>query len=239
MADLYQPSNLSYNEDSTCPAGCVSPNEQLIRSLTNQVLSELQKQLGAASPMLAPIGISARHCHVTDEALEILYGPGAKLTCYRPLRQPGNYAANQTVTAIGPRMRAIENVRILGPTRKYTQVELSRTDGFMIGLSLPVRDSGDSEDTPGITLIGPAGTLTLLSGVIRAGRHIHIPPEQAKAWGLRDKQLVSAEFEGEKGVLFHNVLIRIGKGLVLELHLDTDDANAADLANGDMMRIIS
>ena len=238
MADLYKPGDISYDEASTCPAGCVEANEQLIRSLTNRVLTALQKELGHESPMLTPVGISARHCHVTDEALEVLYGPGAQLEPYRELRQPGFHAAMQTVTIIGPRMRAIENVRVLGPTRDYIQVELSRTDGYMIGLSLPVRDSGQLEDTPGVTMVGPAGSLTIDRGVIRAGRHIHIAPESADAWGLTDKQLVSAEFEGEKGAVFRNVLVRIGKGLVVEMHLDTDDGNAADLTSGDMMRII-
>ncbi len=239
MADLYQPGDLSYNESSSCPAGCVLPDEQLIRSITSRVLVALQNELGLESPMLAPVGISARHCHVTDEALEVLYGPGAQLLPYRELRQPGFHAAMQTVTIIGPRMRAIENVRILGPTRNYNQVELSRTDGYMIGLSLPVRDSGQLENTPGVTLVGPAGSLTLDCGAVRAGRHIHISPEAAEAWGLKDKQLVNAEFEGEKGILFRNILVRIGEGLVVEMHLDTDDANAADLTSGDMMKIIS
>jgi putative phosphotransacetylase len=238
MTDLYRPGDLSYDDTSTCPAGCVSPDEQLIRSLTSRVLAALQDRLGPESPMLAPVGISARHCHVTDEALEVLYGPGARLRPYRDLRQPGFHAAVETVTVIGPRMRAIENVRILGPTRNYNQVELSRTDGYMIGLSLPVRDSGQLEGTPGVTLVGPAGSLTLDKGAIRAGRHIHIAPEAAEAWGLKEQQLVSAEFEGEKGVLFRNVLVRIGEGLVAEMHLDTDDGNAADLTSGDMMRII-
>jgi len=237
MADFYQPGGLSYNEDSLCPAGCVSPEEQIIRSMTSRVLQELGRELGSESPMLMPVGISARHCHLTDDALTALYGPGAKLHPYRPLRQPGYYAAAETVTVVGPRMRAIESVRVLGPTRNYSQVELSRTDGFVLGLALPVRDSGDLDGTPGITLVGPAGSITLDRGVIRAGRHVHMPPEAAEAWSLKDRQVVKAEFEGEKGVIFTNVLVRVGKGLVVELHLDTDDANAADLATGDMLRI--
>lgn len=233
------PSGISYAEDSICPAGCITPDEELIRTVTNRVLAALQQELGPESPKLVPVGISARHCHLSAEALEALYGPGAKLHPYRPLRQPGFYAAAEMVTLIGPRMRAIENVRILGPTRNYNQVELSRTDGFILGLSLPVRDSGDHEGTPGVTLVGPAGSLTLPRGAIRAGRHIHMSPEVAEAWGFKDRQLVNAEFEGEKGVIFSNVLVRVGKGQVLEMHLDTDDANAADLTTGDMMRIFA
>jgi len=129
-------------------------------------------------------------------------------------------------------------VRILGPTRKYSQVELSRTDGFMLGLSLPVRDSGDLDGTPGATLVGPAGSLRLEKGAIRAIRHIHMSSEAAEAWSLRDRQFVRTEFEGEKGVILTNVLVRVGKGQILEMHLDTDDGNAADLVNGDMMRIL-
>ncbi len=231
--------HIRYAEDSVCPAGVVSPDEQLVRRLTSQVLASLAGDSGAGSPMLVPVGISARHAHVTQETLEVLYGPGASLTPYRDLRQPGNYAARETVTVVGPRMRALEAVRILGPVRNYDQVELSRTDGFLLGLSLPPRDSGDLEQSPAVTLVGPKGTVTLAHGAIRAGRHLHIPPEQAGAWGLADRQTVQVECAGDKALIFGNVLIRVGEGLVTELHLDTDDANAADLANGDMVRIIT
>lgn len=228
-----------YHEDGIVPDGALSADERLIRLVTNRVLEEFQRQSAPhESPKLVPVGISARHCHLTQEALDVLYGPGSELHPYRPLRQPGNYAAKEMITIIGTRMRAIENVRVLGPLRNYCQVELSRTDGFALGIELPPRDSGYHESTPGITLVGPRGTVTLDHGVIRAGRHIHMPPHIAEAWGIRDRQIVSAEFEGEKGVVFHNVLVRVAKGLVPELHLDTDDANAADLENGDMLRII-
>jgi len=237
--DMVPVGDLKYAEDSVCPAGCVTPDEELVRFVTNRVLQELQgRTITPESPKLVPVGISARHCHLTEEALAALYGPGAKLHPYRDLRQAGFYAAHETVTVVGPRMRAIENVRILGPTRKYSQVELSRTDGFMLGLSLPVRDSGDLDGTPGATLVGPAGSLRLEKGAIRAIRHIHMSSEAAEAWSLRDRQFVRTEFEGEKGVILTNVLVRVGKGQILEMHLDTDDGNAADLVNGDMMRIL-
>lgn len=235
--DIIQPGDIRYAEDSICPAGCLTPDEELIRTVANRVLAALQNTADPESPKLVPVGISARHCHVTEEVLQILYGRGAKLHPYRELRQPGFYAARETVTVLGPRMRAIENVRILGPTRTYTQVELSRTDGFLLGLSLPIRDSGDLEGTPGVTLVGPAGSITLPNGAMRAGRHVHMSPEVAAAWGFTDRQIVRAEFEGEKGVVFSNVLIRVGKGQVLEMHLDTDDGNAADLVTGDMVRL--
>ena len=237
--DMIPNSDIMYAEDSICPAGCITPDEELIRCVTSRVLRQLQGDaITAQSPKLVPVGISARHCHLTDDALEALYGPNARLQPYRELRQRGFYAARETVTVVGPRMRAIENVRILGPTRRYSQVELSRTDGFMLGLSLPVRDSGDLDGTPGITLVGPAGSLRLEKGTIRAIRHIHMSPEVAQAWELKDRQSVRTEFEGEKGVIFTNVLVRVTKGQVLEMHLDTDDGNAADLVNGDMMRIV-
>ena len=229
---------LNYAEDSICPAGVVTPDEELVRKLTSQVLAALGNGADAASPKLCPVGISARHCHLTDEAVEILFGPGRKLTPYRDLRQPGNYAARETVTVVGPRMRALEGVRVLGPTRRYNQVELSRTDGFLLGLSLPPRDSGDLVNTPGLTLVGPKGTLMIDQGAIRAGRHLHMPVDQAAAWNLQDRQTVSVECGGDKGLVFNNVLVRTGENLVLELHLDTDDANAADLASGDMVKII-
>jgi len=237
--DMAPPRDLAYAEDSVCPAGCITPDEELIRLVTSRVLTALRGEtITAQSPKLVPVGISARHCHITDEALAILFGAGAKLHPYRQLRQPGYYAAQETVTVIGPRMRAIENVRILGPTRKYIQAELSRTDGFLLGLSLPVRDSGDLDGTPGVTLVGPAGSLHIEKGAIRAIRHIHMPTEVAAAWGLKDRQFVRTEFEGEKGVVFTNVLVRVAMGQVMEMHLDTDDGNAADLVSGDMMRIL-
>jgi putative phosphotransacetylase len=231
------PNDLRYAEDSNCPAGVVNADEQLIRDITNQILSQIGRNSDGKPPMIVPVGISARHVHLTDEAVKVLFGKDS-LTPFKPLRQPGNYAANETVTIVGPRMRAIENVRVLGPTRSYTQVELSRTDGYMVGLSLPPRDSGKLENTPGITIVGPKGSLTIENGVIRAGRHIHISPELASAWGLKDQQIVSVECGGDKGLVFNNVLVRVASGLVVELHLDTDDANAADLANGDMLRMI-
>lgn len=239
LGDAVPTSDIRYAEESNCPAGYLTPDEALIRVVTSRVLQALQGEtITPQSPKLVPVGISARHCHLTDEVVAALYGAGVRLHSYRGLRQQGFYAAQETVTIVGPRMRAIENVRVLGPTRTYCQVELSRTDGFMLGLSLPVRDSGDLDGTPPVTLVGPAGSVRLEKGAIRAGRHIHMSPEVAGAWGLKDRQFVRTEFEGEKGIIFTNVLIRIGKAQILEMHLDTDDGNAADLVSGDMIRIL-
>ncbi len=229
----------AYAEDGICPEGSISREERLVRTLTSRVLEQLQTQLDPQeSPKLVPVGISARHCHLTQEALDALYGPGSELHPFRPLRQPDNYAARESVTVVGPRMRAIENVRVLGPLRDYCQVELARTDGFALGLELPVRDSGYHDDTPGLTLVGPRGSYVITGGVIRAGRHMHVPPDVAEAWGIENRQYVQAAFEGEKGVIYSNVLCRIAPNQYPEIHLDTDDANAADLENGDMLRII-
>jgi putative phosphotransacetylase len=227
------------DEGNAVPTGGPVGDEQMIRLITNRVIEQVQSNMAPQeSPTLLPVGISARHCHLTQQALNVLYGPGAELHPYRPLRQPGNYAAKETLIVVGPRMRALENVRVLGPLRDYCQVELSRTDGFTLGLDLPVRDSGDHDDTPGLTLVGPKGTVTLQNGVIRAGRHMHVPPDVAVAWGLTDQQYVRVEFEGQKGVIYNNVLCRLSSGVLPEIHLDTDDANAADLQNGDMLRLI-
>jgi propanediol utilization protein len=229
----------SASGDENIHGAGLTSDERMIRFITNRVLENIQKNASPSeSPKLVPVGVSARHCHLTQEALDTLYGSGSELHPFRPLRQPDNYAAHETVTLVGPRMRAIENVRVLGPLRNYCQVELSRTDGYILGLNLPVRDSGYHEHTPGLTLVGPKGAVTLTSGVIRAGRHLHVPPDTAAAWGLSDRQIVSAAFEGEKGVVFSNVLCRIAPNQYPEVHLDTDDANAADLQNGDMLRIV-
>ncbi|MDP6124682.1 MAG: phosphate propanoyltransferase, partial [Candidatus Latescibacteria bacterium] len=188
-------------------------------------------------PAQVPIGVSARHVHLTQHTLEGLFGAGAQLTEYRSLKQPGFFAAEQTVTVVGPRMRAIERVRVLGPLRDYDQVEMSRTDAIAVGLDLLVRDSGDLDGTPGATLVGPAGSVQLSSGVIRAVRHIHLSPEVASAWGVSHRQLIKVSVGGEKPTVLGGVRCRVAEGILLEMHLDTDDANAADVVCGDLMSV--
>lgn len=180
-----------------------------------------------------PIAISARHVHLTRETLDKLYGKDYELTVYKPLSQPGQFAANEMVTLMGPKNR-IENVRILGPLRAKDQVEISKTDEFFLGIDAPVRDSGNVAGSPGITLIGKAGTAAIKEGVIVALRHIHMHPEDAQRFGVNDRDMVSVDVEDEdRPLTFKNVLIRVSDKFKLEMHIDTDEGNAAEIQSGE------
>jgi propanediol utilization protein len=168
-----------------------------------------------------------RHIHMSRSVLEALYAEGHELQRLRDLKQPGEFAARETVAIVGPSMKAISDVRILGPLRSYTQVELSRTDGIFLGIDPPIRDSGDLKGRPSITLVGPRGSLYLREGAIRATRHLHITTKQAEKMGLRNGQYVRARITGERALTLDWVLVRASSSAALELHLDTDDANAA------------
>ncbi|OWZ83095.1 phosphate propanoyltransferase [Natranaerobius trueperi] len=182
-------------------------------------------------------GVSNRHLHVSQEDLENLFGEGYELTPVKDLGQPGQYAAEETVTLKGPK-GTIDRVRVLGPIRSKTQVELSRTDSFVLGINPPVRDSGDIEGSEGLTLIGPKGEVELEKGVILAKRHIHLHTSDAEKMDLQDKDLVKVDIEGERGVLFKEVLVRVKDSYAAEFHIDTDEANAAGVKNGDQVTII-
>lgn len=184
-----------------------------------------------------PVGISARHAHVTQEHLEILYGDGHQLTVYAPLYQPGAFAAKETLTVVGKRMRAIENVRILGPVRDYSQVEIAKTEAIRLGLTPPIRDSGDLAGAEPITLVGPAGTVYLEEGAICATRHIHMTPAQAEDLRLDEDSRLKIHFPGERALTLENVRPKISETYVLQMHLDTDDANAAGLKGGEAVEI--
>lgn len=176
-----------------------------------------------------PIAVSARHVHLTDDMVETLFGEGHTLTERAPLSQPGQFASEETVTLVGPK-REIEGVRVLGPTRDQNQVEISRTDEFSLGVDAPVRMSGDLEGTPGITLRGPAGEVRLEQGLICALRHIHMTPEDAEVFGVEHQDYVDVAIEGgERDLVFQDVVIRVKPTYKLEMHIDTDEANAANL----------
>lgn len=200
-------------------------------------LSPYLQPLGP-EPFVVPVGVSARHIHLTTEHLEQLFGAGYKLQLYQPLSQPGQFAAIETLTIAGPK-GALNKVRILGPARPESQVEISRTDAYQLGIPAVPRDSGDLNDTPGIVLIGPHGSLTLDRGVILAAAHIHMHPSDAAQAGLKDGNIVQVLAEGERGTIFNNVLIRVNENFRLEFHLDTDEANSALLDNGDLVEIVS
>lgn len=184
-----------------------------------------------------PIGVSARHIHLSDEHVELLFGKGYTLTEMKPLSQPGQYAANETVAVVGPKA-TFAKVRILGPTRKRTQLEVSRTDAFALGVNPPVRESGDIAGSAGITLQGPAGEIKIEEGVIVAARHIHFHTSDAERFGIADKQSLCVRFSGERGVVFENVIARVSELYALDMHIDTDEANAAGVKNGDTAEII-
>jgi len=183
-------------------------------------------------------GVSARHLHLSHEDLDSLFGSGHSLTPMKELRQPGQFACEEKVTVLGSKGR-FEGVRVLGPTRKQTQVEVSVTDAMRLGVAPPVRDSGQLAGSPGVILIGPAGTVELDEGLIVAKRHIHMIPENAAMYGLRDKDLVSVVCEKEgRQLLFRDVLVRVNETYALEFHVDTDEANAALLQTGDWVFIV-
>ncbi len=184
-----------------------------------------------------PVGVSSRHVHLTQEHVEVLFGPGHRLTVYKPLTQKGEFAAEERVSLVGPK-GVLKNVRVLGPTRPKTQVEIAITDGFSLGINAPIRQSGHIEDTPGVILKGPKGTLVLDKGVIVAQRHLHCNPATAKKMGLRDGQLVDIQADGVRPVVFKDVLVRVKDNFRLEFHIDTDEANAAGLKNNQTVTIV-
>jgi putative phosphotransacetylase len=193
---------------------------------------------GGAKGIRVPVGVSGRHVHVTREVVEALFGRGHQLTPMKDLTQAREFAARETVTLVGPRGTALEGVRVLGPTRPYTQIELARSDGLRLGLDLPVRKTGDLGGTPGLTVVGPAGTVVLTQGAIRATRHVHVGPDDAIRLGLRDGQVMRARVGGPRALVLGNVLIRVREGFVLDFHLDTDDANAAGLETGSLVELL-
>lgn len=184
-----------------------------------------------------PAGVSNRHVHLSQLDLEALFGKGYELTHKKDLSQPGQFAAEETVTLIGPK-RNIANVRILGPVRSQSQVEISRADSFTLGITAPVRDSGSISGTPGIIIEGPKGRVELKEGVIIAQRHLHLHTDEAAELNLKNGDYISVKFDGERSVIFSNVLVRVDPKFAKDLHLDIDEANAAAISNGDLGTII-
>jgi putative phosphotransacetylase len=210
------------------------------RNLVEQIVREIVlAQVGGppGKPNLV-VSVSARHVHLTDEDVETLFGPGRKLTVAKDLYQDGFYAAEETVMVVGPRRRMLPTVRILGPTRPESQVELAFTDGISLGIDLPVRASGDIKDTTGCVLVGPKGVVELKKGVIRAERHVHMGPADAAFYGVKDKQRMSLRVASGCGAIFNNLLVRVGKDIKLEVHLDTDEGNACDIDHATSVELL-
>ena len=184
------------------------------------------------------IGISNKHLHLSEDDLQTLFGEGAELHVFKELVQPGQFAAEEKVDLIGPK-GMFKGVRIIGPTRPQTQVEVSMTDARILGIDAPVRESGKLEGSAGAKLVGPAGELEISSGVIIALRHIHLSPAQAEEAGLKDKDIVDVQTHGTRPLMFQDVLIRSGDAHVKEFHVDTDEGNSAGVSNGQNAEIIS
>ena len=229
-------------------SGVVNADRQHVETLVRQVVSRTLAAIGGAGSGSAPsnqsaareskvcgkpnlvVSISARHCHLTDEAVEKLFGPGYKLTVMKDLYQDGFFAAKETVMVIGPRKRMLPEVRILGPTRNINQVELAITDAISLGIDAPIRHSGDIQGTPGCVLVGPAGAIELDRGVIRAARHVHINFEDAAYYGVKNGDMMSLSIKSPQcSVVFEDVLVRADAKAKLEVHIDTDEGNACHL----------
>ena len=198
-------------------------------------MKALQEQTGEGN---IPVGVSNRHIHLTRQDVETLFGKGYRLTPLKDLSQPGQYACKEQLTIVGPSLRPIEKVRVLGPERKASQVEISRTDAYLLKVKPPVRESGKIAGSAPITIIGPKGVVTLSEGCMIANRHIHMSPEDGARFGLKDNDYVTVDAFGERRTRFFDVQVRVDPNFRLEMHLDTDDANAAGLANGAKVAIV-
>jgi putative phosphotransacetylase len=229
-------------------------DENIINRIVDEVMARIvpaapaHEQSHSSSPPVTDeiragrviIGVSARHIHLTDSHVELLFGKGAHLTVFRPLHQPGEFASEQQLAVVGPGGKCLSQVRVLGPTRKASQVEVSLTDSFALGLKNPppIRPSGNHKDTFGITLVGPKGSVTLESGLIRANRHIHMHTTQAAAIGLKDGDSVNVRVDGDRPTMFIGCQVRANDAFRAEMHLDTDDANAVGIRSGAIAQII-
>lgn len=201
--------------------------EEYAHQIVRWVVNQMDKEERAVT-----VGVSNRHIHLNRADMDILFGTGSELTRMKDLGQPGQYAAEEIVTLRGNKGE-LGRVRVLGPLRSETQVEISVADGYLLGMKAPVRDSGQLKNTPGIEIIGPKGSVKKDRGVIVAKRHIHMTPEDARHYGLQDKQLVDVEIEGARGAVLKQVLIRVSDVYALEMHIDVEEANALGVKTGD------
>lgn len=211
-------------------------NEEILSLITRLVTEELS-QTEALSDITIPVGVSARHIHLSQKDVETLFGPGHQLT-FKTELMGGQFAAEETCTIVGLKLRALEKVRVLGPARKETQVEISTTDARTLGIGAPVRNSGDLRGSAPIAIVGPQGAIYLKEGCIVAARHIHMSPEDAQRMGLKDRDIVSVQVDNARKTTYNEVLIRVDPSFTLEMHIDTDEANAAGIKQGDRIRLL-
>ena len=214
-------------------------NEQQLKELVNKVIESMGSNSSAKADGDIPVGISNRHIHLSREHVDILFGKGYELTKLKDLSQPGQFACKEQLTIVGPSMRAIEGVRVLGPERKSSQVEISRTDSFVLKVKPPVRESGAISGSAPVTIIGPRGIVQLSEGCIIANRHIHMSPDDAAHFGVKDGDYIDVDAtSGTKRTRWFDVQVRVHKDFRLEMHIDTDDANAAGVGNGFKAKLI-
>ena len=214
--------------------------QEILKAVITRILAKMTGYaIAMIDPEPIPIGISNRHLHLSSPDLEVLFGTNYQLQLQKELRQPGQFAALETVVLAGPK-GCLERVRILGPVRKQTQVEVSLVaSAFRLGVNPPVRESGSVKDSSSVTVIGPKGTVQLKEGLIIAQRHIHMAPSDAVKYGVTDGANVQVKLGGERGLIFDRVTVRVNPNFLLELHLDTDEANAARAGNGDFAYLLS
>ncbi|MBI2251422.1 MAG: phosphate propanoyltransferase [Armatimonadetes bacterium] len=208
--------------------------EESIKAIVKQVIEKIALKENLED---IPVSFSNRHIHLNYKDLELLFGANYNLTKQKDLSQPGQYAAEETISLVGPK-GIIPKVRILGPPRNFTQVEISITDSYILGINPVIRDSGNLKETPGIAIVGPKGVLSLKEGVIVAKRHIHMKEEEAKIRNLKDKDSAQVKIKGERALIFEDVLIRVSPDFRLEMHLDLDEANAAGIKRGEKASIV-
>lgn len=210
-----------------------APSRALVESLVREALFRHLGRPAATAP--APtlvVNSSARHMHVTQENLEVLFGPGAQLQPHKWLYQDGQFASTSTVTLVGPRNRILPNLRILGPCRNLTQIELALTDAVYLGFDVPIRASGDIAGSAGGVVVGPKGVIEMKEGIIRAARHVHMSPADAQFYGVKNGEYMTLLVEADKCTTrFDDLLVRVDPSFKLEVHIDTDEANACDLAH--------
>lgn len=211
--------------------------QRTVEMITQMVLETIGRMDEKSNGYQVPVGVSARHIHLTQEHVEALFGEGYRLTKKKDL-MGGQYACNETVTVVGIKLRAIENVRVLGPVRKASQLEISATDAMKLGVAAPIRESGNVAGSAPIAVVGPKGVIYLKEGCIIAMRHIHMSPADAAAAGVKDGDIVSVKADNERGTVFNQVKIRVNDSFTPEMHIDTDEANASKIKTGDMVTII-
>ena len=214
-----------------------------IANMVKKVLADMDSKASAPAANGAfnyevPVGVSNRHIHLSKADMETLFGAGYELTPLKDLSQPGQYACKEVLTIVGPSMRPIENVRVLGPLRKASQVEIAMTDSYVLKVKPPVRESGNLTGSAPIRIIGPRGIVELSEGCIIANRHIHMSPADAAHFNVKDGDTVTVDVEGKRRTRWYDVQVRVSPDFVLEMHVDTDDANAAGIGNGFKVKVV-